>query len=498
MGVNQLINKTLSKIKLKEITFFVVIVICSILIPFLEFLNSNIQILDYILNKSFIFLIFSISCFLLIFSSIFYIFLKKKISFSNIILIVLTYYIFFFQHHALKFSIINSGTLFISYAAEISFLILLLISSFISYFIFKKKIFFKRFLYIFFIILFSFNLLNFIKTSSDFKKDINYNNKKILFEDKLNLKKENIYFFILDAMGPIDKFDKYYNLNNDYFLNYAQKNNYTYFFDAKNFYESTDKNLSVIFHLDRIFDENGVNKYNGLYPSILRSNFPDPNLIFNLKNLGYQFKWVGNIFAYCYTVNLKYCLEKKNTFINPELYGAFLRKSPLIPSTIRLGKIIGYDFKKNFSFKDNNGIFKIKKYLVENNFEFISNKPTFYFIHHMSPHWPYITDKNCNYTSKYPEKINFEGYKEAYLCNLKRIKGMINFLEINDPNAFVVFQGDHNWEMARSNEKYGDRKEIFSLIKINKNCKINRIAKNNLNNLNVLKSIFECITGDKI
>ena len=142
MGVNQLINKTLSKIKLKEITFFVVIVICSILIPFLEFLNSNIQILDYILNKSFIFLIFSISCFLLIFSSIFYIFLKKKISFSNIILIVLTYYIFFFQHHALKFSIINSGTLFISYAAEISFLILLLISSFISYFIFKKKNFF--------------------------------------------------------------------------------------------------------------------------------------------------------------------------------------------------------------------------------------------------------------------------------------------------------------------------------------------------------------------
>ena len=53
---------------------------------------------------------------------------------------------------------------------------------------------------------------------------------------------------------------------------------------------------------------------------------------------------------------------------------------------------------------------------------------------------------------------------------------MINFLEINDPNAFVVFQGDHNWEMARSIEKYGDR-EIFSLIKMNENCKINRTAK---------------------
>ena len=299
-------------------------------------------------------------------------------------------------------------------------------------------------------------------------------------------------------MGPIDKFDKHYKQNNNYFLNYVQKKNYSYFFNSKNFYESTDQNLSVIFHLDTIYDENGNNKYDGMYPSILRNNFPQPNLILNLNNLEYQFKWVGNIFAYCYSVNLKYCLQKKNTFINPELYGAFLNKSPLLSGTRRLGRIIGYDFNKNFSFKDNNGILKLKKYIIENNFEFISNKPTFYFIHHMSPHWPYITDKNCNYTSKYPGKINFEGYKEAYLCNLKRIEEMINFLELNDPDAFVVFQGDHNWEMARSNNKYGDRKEIFSLIKINENCKINKIAENNLNNLNALKSILACITGDKV
>tara|TARA_E500000178_G_scaffold350878_1_gene410718 strand:+ start:3164 stop:3346 length:183 start_codon:yes stop_codon:yes gene_type:complete len=59
-------------------------------------------------------------------------------------------------------------------------------------------------------------------------------------------------------------------------------------------------------------------------------------------------------------------------------------------------------------------------------------------------------------------------------------------------------KGDHNWGMARPNKKYGDRREIFSLIKMNENYKINRTVKNNLNNLNVLKSILECITGDKI
>ena len=112
-------------------------------------------------------------------------------------------------------------------------------------------------------------------------------------------------------MGPIDKFDKYYNLNSDYFLSYTKTKNYNYFLDTKNFYETTDQNLSVIFHLDTLFDKNGGNKYNGTYPSILRGSFPEPNLILNLNNLGSQFKWVGNIFAYCYTVNFKYCLQKK-------------------------------------------------------------------------------------------------------------------------------------------------------------------------------------------
>ena len=488
----------MSKINLNEIIFFTIIVVCSILIPFLEFLNSNISILDYILNKSLVFLFSSVSLFLLIFSLVVYLFIKKKISYRNVFLIVLTFYVFFFQHHALKFSIINIGNQYNSYAAEISFLIILIISGLLSYLVFKDKIFIKRFLYIFFIFLFSFNLLNFTKNFLNLEKDKNYINKKIIFEDKLKKKKENIYFFILDAMGPIDKFDKYYNLNSDYFLSYTKTKNYNYFLDTKNFYETTDQNLSVIFHLDTLFDKNGGNKYNGTYPSILRGSFPEPNLILNLNNLGYQFKWVGNIYAYCYTVNLKYCLQKKNTFINPELYGAFFRKSPLLHGTLSLGKIVGYDYNKNFLYYDNNGILKIKNHIKKNNSDFISNKPTFYFIHHLSPHWPYITDKNCNYTSKYPEKINFEGYKEAYLCNLKRIEEMINFLELNDPDAFVVFQGDHNWEMARSNNKYGDRKEIFSLIKINENCKINKIAENNLNNLNALKSILACITGDKV
>ena len=198
------------------------------------------------------FLFSSVSLFLLIFSLVVYLFIKKKISYRNVFLIVLTFYVFFFQHHALKFSIINIGNQYNSYAAEISFLIILIISGLLSYLVFKDKIFIKKILYIFFIFLFSFNLLNFTKNFLNLEKDKNYINKKIIFEDKLKKKKENIYFFILDAMGPIDKFDKYYNLNSDYFLSYTKTKNYNYFLDTKNFYETTDQNLSVIFHLDTL------------------------------------------------------------------------------------------------------------------------------------------------------------------------------------------------------------------------------------------------------
>ena len=112
----------------------------------------------------------------------------------------------------------------------------------------------------------------------------------------------------------------------------------------------------------------------------------------------------------------------------------------------------------------------------------------------MSPHWPYITKSDCSY-KKYPGKQNLEGYKSAYLCTLKRIEEMINFLNEIDPNSIVVFQGDHNWEMSYFSEiKYGRRNEIFNLIKIDEKCNMDQNI--NLNNVNTARLILSCITGN--
>ena len=74
---------------------------------------------------------------------------------------------------------------------------------------------------------------------------------------------------------------------------------------------------------------------------------------------------------------------------------------------------------------------------------------------------------------------------------------MINFLSINDPNSLVVFQSDHSWEMSKiSEQKYGNRNEIFNLVKLDKDCKLDK--NENLNNVNIMLLIISCITGNEI
>ena len=110
----------------------------------------------------------------------------------------------------------------------------------------------------------------------------------------------------------------------------------------------------------------------------------------------------------------------------------------------------------------------------------------------MSPHWPYITNEDCSYKN-YSGNKNLEGYRSAYICTLKKITETIDFLKKFDPNSTVVFQSDHNWSMSKNIE---EKKMIFNLIKINNECEISNNIK--LNNVNTLRLIFSCITGDSI
>ena len=79
----------------------------------------------------------------------------------------------------------------------------------------------------------------------------------------------------------------------------------------------------------------------------------------------------------------------------------------------------------------------------------------------MMPHGPHIHDSNCNQKFSYNEWINhykkygpitiLEGYRDDYICALQRAKELINIVNIKDPNAIILFQGDTGQDFRQIN-----------------------------------------------
>ena len=174
------------------------------------------------------------------------------------------------------------------------------------FFFIKNNVFFKKFFFIFFYLNFFLLLiqLNYIKSDLA-KKDIELGSE-ILFPDLINDKKPNIYFFILDGMQPIKDFEKNYKIDLSKFLEEIKSKDYVYLDNTLNFYGGTTYGLSAFFNLDKIISNEGKIKIksSSYFPLVLREN-KDSNLLNNLNNLGYDFKWAGNYFAYCPKFNLK-------------------------------------------------------------------------------------------------------------------------------------------------------------------------------------------------
>lgn len=307
----------------------------------------------------------------------------------------------------------------------------------------------------------------------------------------------NIYFFIIDAMMPLDKYEDFYGTKLNKFRDIFSSNGFSYYKKTLNIYDSTADNFTALFFLDEIYNlnfglENKKLKSNipAKYPSVLKDKYK-PKLIYTLNQLGYEFKWLGNIYANCSRYNYKYCLSnKKENYIDFYLLQAFLKKTPVLQifNIITEFEII----KKNINFNNKiDSINKFNEFIISNNDYLEKNRPSFFFLHDLQTHWPYIVDSNCNY-KRFRGKLNIEGYKNSYLCAVKKISKIIKTINKFDNNAIIVFQSDHNWEMAlNSEEKFGNRKEIFNLIKFVNKC--DEELAENFNNIKVMKYIVNCI-----
>lgn len=472
------------KIKNNLKIFYLFSIIFSL--PFIQFILNNIEEIDVVIGKSFYFLIFFLALLIIIFSLILNKFKLQNNLYEKILISVFVFWLFF-NHNFLKHSInklFDNNILIAQISSELSLFILILLTIFFSIQIIRKNIFFLRFFLLFFSLSFLFTIFQIISYEK-IKKEKDTYTSEIIYQDNLKLEKKNIYYLILDGMQPIKDFEQFYKIDLENYLSKYKKKNYLYIHNTESLHDNTAYSLSSMFYLDNVSDQSSKIPF----PVVMKSKIK-PDLIYNLDNLGYDFKWIGNFFAYCPKYNLKYCLDKKDKpLIDNYLYINFFRQTPLIQSIMNFGYIFNFDYNKFFFFKLNNGIGRLIKHLKEN--EGFEKKPTFYFIHHMSPHWPYVTNNDCSY-KYYEGKKNLEGYKSSYLCVLNRIENLIDYLEKFDPDATVIFQSDHNWKLSENYQQ--DKKKIFNLIKIN-NCKIGNDV--NLHNVNTLRLVLSCITGNK-
>lgn len=497
-----ILNKKYYNIFLHELAFYFLIIIFS-LIPLIEFMSSNYRELDNIINDNFLFLIILYSAFVTFIYFFSKIILKKESKFYYLCFIGISIWIFFqFNHIKLILNNLFSGTYLWNFSSEISLVIVL---SLILLFYFLNnnnswRLFFLVFLILNFIYL-SIGLLSKIKIFYADNKIINIEKKPSITYFK-NDNKPNVYFFLVDAMKPLSKFEDFYKLKLNDFRNLYENYSYVSYDNTSNLYKWTESAMTSFFLLEEnIYTEEtkDLNKKdrklkNNIYrtfPTLLKNDY-NPKLLNEFNKLGYDFKWIGNYSQNCSYTNYRYCLNsKKKNYIDVYTLQAFLNKSPLIQIFDNLIQLQIFQNLFDLKILHSNAIWEIDNF-IKSNKDFIDDtKPTFYFIHEMEAHEPFFVDSECR-SKRFPGNFNLEGYRNSYLCVIKKISNVIKTINTYDEEAIVIFQSDHNWRMStKSESEFGKRNNIFSLIKNNKTCRKN--LPNNPNNLNTIKYFIDCL-----
>lgn len=432
---------------------------------------------------------------------------KKKIKFlDSLFFYSISIYIIFIYHDlTIIFDYINQ-----TYEKHFS-LLLIIFSIPILFILIKKfpkinyylKIFFS--LYAFYLIIFV--LFHHLKIQDTV--EIKNNNNEIYFFDSINNLKEssNIYYISLDEMISVKEFSNYYNYDlKEEISNIENKYNAQYIEDTLSSYNITHLTLGSFFNLDYQINENSpaYSNRSNFFPSNLyyENNTNRSNLIRLLNKIGYNFKWIGNQWADCNFYNtLKYCMEYSflmnySNFINEYTFNSFFSSSPLIDL---LGKFY-YNNKakienlfinnKNYDCMDHDAICNFLHYSKQMNKK---HNKTFFFIHHLNPHSPHTFDQNCNI--KKEKHNNKFDYFDSYLCTLKKVEELLNYLSHFDPNAKIIIQGDHGTRFNSQKNEYDiNRLKIFNLL-VNID---NHHFKNKIDNVNAVRLLISEATKSKI
>ena len=227
----------------------ILLILAASLIPWMEFINTNYDELDNIFNDNFLFLI------ILYFIVVTLLYFLSKLLFKNKNRL---YYIStigisiwsFFQFNLLKsvFNNLFSGTYIWHISSEISLFIVIVFITTLTFILNKNN--WRLFISFFLIFNFIYSSIVLFPKLTAFKADNNTIKLEEIDQIKLTpdkTNKPNIYFFISDAMKPLNEFKDFYKIKLDNFEKLYKKNDYNYYNDTSNLYAWTEPVLTGFF-----------------------------------------------------------------------------------------------------------------------------------------------------------------------------------------------------------------------------------------------------------
>ncbi len=316
-----------------------------------------------------------------------------------------------------------------------------------------------------------------------------------LTQDKI-LTKRNIYYIILDGMIAIETAEQVNIANKKEALDNLSNAGLKYIDKSKSSYGGTYLTLASIMLMDypqKPSSPKYVDRSN-FFPRMLYQQHTELPLISYLKKANSSFFWSGNSLISCNSSGKWSCINSFSELTSRNAFKFYLTT----PFLMIYKRIVG-------NLNNQSSIDKFLQYIDKNG---APKTPFFAFIHHFSPHSPYLVTNECETTDylKY-FKQDFEGYKASYQCTLKKVKMFMEKINNIDPEAIVVFQADHGWLDQKKHlngsdleftekENYSLRGKIFNAIKAPEIC-FNKYGLPKTN-VNTIRFALNCAYGFKL
>ena len=379
-------------------------------------------------------------------------------------------------------------TIFFLFSIWISFILIFIYLNKLSFILIKSFIFFSL-LNIFFIMAMNLYYINEIFSKNDLLKK----NEGVLISnsnlerDSIKKNKVNVYYIILDSMSDIQQADNYKLIKLNKIKKILETSKLKYISKTYSSYNMTYLTLTSIMEIDFPIIESDTKYVNRgkFYSSMMYRNklIPLPELV---TQTGSKFIWVGNFWGNCVELLNKpwKCIYDKSLINIMRLTSTIYFTTPLKPILLKwLSQHLDYNGQRN-----------IKNYVNYRKNNKKENQTEFVFIHQLSPHGPHNVSNDCT-PNKYIDE--YTGYKSSYNCVIKEIAEFMKLINKDDPDAIVVFQGDHGWinpnEISTDKEKVKLKAKIFNAIKAPNEC-FEKFG-NPETTINTIRFVLNCAYG---